>query len=157
MSPSLKKAFLLIGISFACLLAAVVLSLKIAYDSQTPPMTHNYYEKGLNYQKYIDMDKRAKKENFQITKEKIDFTNKKLTFVLMYPATRNAQKIQSKIHFDYGNYESKAYSATVLSKHCNQVCTIQYAVSLPARRFYGAKILLVIDNNKRLFKRITMD
>ncbi|EQA46770.1 FixH family protein [Leptospira broomii serovar Hurstbridge str. 5399] len=53
MHPSLKRAFILIGLCFAGLIFATVWTVNVATSSHTPPVEKDYYEKGLKYEAAI--------------------------------------------------------------------------------------------------------
>ncbi|EPG76072.1 FixH family protein [Leptospira fainei serovar Hurstbridge str. BUT 6] len=53
MHPSLKRAFILIGLCFAGLISATVWTVNVATSSHTQPVEKDYYEKGLKYEAAI--------------------------------------------------------------------------------------------------------
>ncbi|EQA36159.1 FixH family protein [Leptospira inadai serovar Lyme str. 10] len=53
MHPSLKRAFILIGLCFAGLIFATVWTVNVATSSHTQPVEKDYYEKGLKYEAAI--------------------------------------------------------------------------------------------------------
>ncbi|PJZ52564.1 FixH family protein [Leptospira adleri] len=50
---SMKLAFVWIGVAFAALIAATVVTIRYASEGYTGPIEKGYYEKGLNYEKSI--------------------------------------------------------------------------------------------------------
>ena len=66
MSKSLKRAVIVMGIAFAILVAGIVYSFKIASDSFEPAMHEDYVNRGLDYQKLLDSNEKARSEGWSL-------------------------------------------------------------------------------------------
>ncbi|HMV78284.1 MAG TPA: FixH family protein [Leptospiraceae bacterium] len=51
--PSVKRAFILIGLLFLGLFAATAVTVKVAYSQESGLIDKNYYEIGLEYENFL--------------------------------------------------------------------------------------------------------
>lgn len=66
MHKSLKRAFILIGCTFAGLFTATFITVKIALAGHTPPVDANYYEKGLKYDETVFSQRKLLEEGYDL-------------------------------------------------------------------------------------------
>lgn len=64
MGTELRRAFIVIGVFFLTLFVAIGYTLKLAFENHQPLLVDRYYERGLDYQQYLDGLERGRSEGW---------------------------------------------------------------------------------------------
>lgn len=163
MSESLRKSFLLIGLAFALLIAGIIWTLKIAIDNHTENIDPRYYEKGLDYQKYVTMQERAKKEGWR--KPTLEKDNNAFLITLKNDQGIHLdnpdKEIIVRVQFNKPAVAGPEYTAKFVSQSCvRDLC--KYRFQVPQTRWTHSlegketevKILATIGENMRVYANI---